>query len=113
MDEIQLLLENMDTLDDLSRLHIILFKLMTERYNIGMIMKLNINDNGVPIAATVCSIGLQVGKLTEYNLTNYPIIRKGVIVGSLIIGTSNDVLDKEDEYHELLSVIGSSLTKLR
>lgn len=112
IDEIRILLESMESIPDLSKLQIILFKLMTEKYNIGMIMKLTINDNGIPTATTLCSMGLHMDKIVKYSLINYPIIRKGTIIGSLSIGTVGDYIVNNDKYKDVLNLIGDSLRKL-
>lgn len=112
MTEVKTLLENMGAINDLSKLQIILFKLMSETVNIGMIMKLTINKNGIPTVKTICTIGLQLSKVSQFTMINYPIIRKGVIIGSLSIGSSEDILLNDIKYQEILDLIGDSLSKL-
>ena len=96
---------NMTTSREL-KLGIILMKLMQTEYDTGIIFKNVIDKNSITdeinyIIRIEHSSGFNLNKMLRYNLTNYPLIYKNVVVGSILLGrqyaeNSNDEIILED-----------------
>jgi len=81
---------NMTTSREL-KLGIILMKLMQSEYDTGIIFKNVIDKNSITdeinyIIRIEHSSGFNLNKMLSYNLTNYPLIHKNVVVGSILLG---------------------------